>query len=211
MFLAVAAAATLAGCDTPLGAIGGQSHPPNASDAAFLRSMTAHERTSLGITQLAQRRALRRELRGIARSMTDEQRDELHKLGSLGSAIGKRGRQPPVASAAAGTALADLTRVQDAPSFDYEFMRTMIEQNQAAIAIADDEARLGNDPETKRIAGVIAWSRKKELEQIRAWLRLWYGGPAQPSPPAPGPPGGGGGQSPGPGPSAPHPAPGTPL
>ena len=214
LLLTAAAGLSLAGCDfgdSPLGALGGHPHAPNAADATFLRSMTAHETASLGITQLARRRALRAELRGIARTMSDEQHDELNKLGSLAHVIGSRGARRPATSRAPSSALADLTRVKDAPSFDYEFMRTMIEQNQAAIAIADDEARLGNDPATKRLAAVIASSRKNELRQIRAWLRIWYGGEVQPSPPAPGPPGGGGGQKPSPGPSSPHHAPGVPL
>jgi uncharacterized protein (DUF305 family) len=217
LLLTAAAGLSLAGCDlggTPLGALGGHPHAPNAADATFLRSMTEHETASLGITQLARHRALRTELRGIARTMSSEQQDELQKLGSLAQVLGNRGGRPgaaPATSRAPSTALADLTRVKDAPSFDYEFMRTMIEQNQAAIAIADDEARLGNDPATKRLAAVIASSRNDELRQIRAWLRLWYGGSAQPSPPAPGPPGGGGGHTPSPGPSSPHRAPGLPL
>jgi uncharacterized protein (DUF305 family) len=214
LLLTVTAGLSLAGCDlgdTPLGALGGHPHAPNAADAAFLRSMTQHETGSLGITQLARRRALRAELRGIARTMSDEQQDELHKLGSLAHVLGTRARRPPATSRAPSSALADLTRVKDATSFDYEFMRTMIEQNQAAIAIADDESRHGNDPETKRLAVVVARSRIDELEQIRAWLRQWYGGGVQPSPPAPGPPGGGGGHTPSPGPGSPHRPPGQSL
>jgi uncharacterized protein (DUF305 family) len=92
----------------------------------------------------------------------------------------------------------DLARVKDATSFDYEFMRTMIERNQAAIAIARNELSFGSDPEVKRLAAAVASSRKKELERLRAWLHLWYGGgiqpgapPLKPPSPAPGSPPGG--------------------
>jgi Domain of unknown function (DUF305) len=87
----------------------------------------------------------------------------------------------------------------------------MIEQNQAAIAIANAEAREGSDPAVKRLAAAIAASRKRELARIHGWLRLWYGD-VQPGGGL-GPPGGGGGQSPGPGSPSPSPggAPHVPL
>jgi uncharacterized protein (DUF305 family) len=211
LLLAAAAGAALAGCNGTDSLFGGRSHAANGGDASFLRSMTRHETESLGITRLAGRRALRQELRGIARTMTSEQQKELQQLGSLAQGLGSHGVRPPATPPTQSAAMLDLDRVKDATSFDYEFMRTMIEQNQAAIAIAQDEARLGSDPEVKRLAAAIAWSRKKELERIRAWLRLWYGGDIQPGVPAPGPPGGGGGGGQTPGPGAPHPRPGVPL
>jgi uncharacterized protein (DUF305 family) len=194
LLVAAAAGASLAGCSSgsPLAAFGG-GHPTNATDAAFLRSMTEHEKGSLGITRLAKRRALRAELRGIARSMTTEQQDEFRRLAPLARGLGNgRGRPAPTKVRPPSAALADLARVKDATSFDHEFMRTMIEQNQRAIAIAHNEVRFGSDPEVKHLAAVIESSRRDELEQIKEWLNLWYG-PIQP-------PGGGGGQSPSPGP-----------
>src|SRR5439155_10850436 len=137
---------------------------------------------SLGITRLAQHRALRNELRGIAHTMTTEQQEDLRALGRLAQGLPSRSVRPPTRSPSSATL--DLARVRDAPSFDYEFMRTMIERNQAAIAIAHHEASFGSDAEVKRLAGAIASSRKKELERIRAWLHLWYGGEIQPGPPS---------------------------
>jgi uncharacterized protein (DUF305 family) len=204
LLVAAAAGASLAGCssgDSPLAAIGG-AHATNATDAAFLHSMTEHEKGSLGITRLAQRRALRTELRGIARTMTTEQQDEFRRLNPLARSLGNaRGRPAPTRVRPPSEALADLARVKDATSFDHEFMRTMIEQNQRAIAIARNEVRFGSDPQVKHLASVIESSRRDELEQIKEWLRLWYGDIQ--------PPGGGGGQSPSPGP--PSGAPRLPL
>ena len=201
LLLAAAAGASLAGCsggDSPLAALGGGG-APNAADAAFVRSMTAHAKGTLGISRLAQHRALRRELRGIARTMTAEQDASLHELGSLAQGPAGRATRSPTGSRTPASALLDLTRVKDASSFDYEFMRTMIEQNQAAIAIAREEGRSGSDPKTKRLASTIEAARLKELERIRAWLHLWYGDVQ---------PGGGGGQTPSPGPGS---RPGPPL
>jgi uncharacterized protein (DUF305 family) len=197
LLLAAAASASLASCngDSPFAA---ERHKPNAADATFLRSMTEHEEASVGITRLAQRRALRLELRGIARTMTSEQHANLSGLGSLAQRVAGRGARPPATSRAPSAAMLDLARVKDATSFDYEFMRTMIERNQAAIAIARNELSFGSDPEVKRLAAAVASSRKKELERLRAWLHLWYGGgiqpgapPLKPPSPAPGSPPGG--------------------
>src|SRR3954451_7728767 len=135
LLVASAAAAGLASCNGSPFAAGGAQHARNAADAAFLRSMTAHERGALPITQLAQHRARRVKLRGIARTMTGEQTDDLRGFGLLG--------QP--AAVVPRSAAGDLGRVKAATSFDYEFMRTMIAQNEAAIAIARREVASGSD------------------------------------------------------------------
>jgi uncharacterized protein (DUF305 family) len=186
LLIAATAAASLTSCnsaDSPFGALGGVRHAPNAADVGFLRSMTEQEKVALGITRLAQHRALRKELRGIARTMTTEQQDDLRALGRLAQGLPRRAASPPSRSPTF-----DLARVKDASSFDYEFMRTMIERTQAAIAIADHETSFGSDAEVKRLAGAIGSSRRKELAQLRAWLHLWYGGEIQPGAPPPGQP-----------------------
>jgi len=203
LLLAAAVAAGLTSCDSG-GALGEVRHTPNAADAAFLRSITEHEESTLGITRLAQHRALRAELRGIARTMTSEQHADLRELGSLAKALRIHGVRRSTASGV-------LARVKDAPSFDYEFMRTMIEQIQRAIAIAHHEVSFGSDPQVKRLAAAIESSRKKELERIRTWLHTWYGGDIQPSPPSLQPPGGGGNQTPSPAPRPPQRKPPVPL
>jgi uncharacterized protein (DUF305 family) len=214
LLIAAAASASIAGCstgDTPFG-FGGGGHSRNSADVTFLHSMSDHEKATLGITRLAERRALRRELRGIARSMTSEQQHDLGKLGLMSRGARKSsGAQPPAVRDAV-SAMVDLTRVKDAESFDYEFMRTMLEQNQAAIAICEAESRHGSDAAVKRLAAAIEAQRKRELARIHGWLRLWYGD-VQPGGHGPGPPGGGGGQSPAPGSPSPSPggAPHVPL
>jgi uncharacterized protein (DUF305 family) len=204
LLLVLAAGASLASCNGGVSV----SHAPNATDAVFLRSMTDHERATLGIPRLAQRRALRAELRGIARTMTTERDADLRELGSLARGVDTRRARPP---APPSSALSDLSRVKDATSFDHEFMRTMIEENQRAIAIAHNEVRFGSDPAARRLAGAIEASRRRELARLNGWLHLWYGGGVQPGVPAPGPPGGGGGQTPQPGPNAPSPGEKVPL
>jgi uncharacterized protein (DUF305 family) len=189
LLLVAAAAAGLAGCSdggSPL-ALGGEHHAHNSADAAFVRSMSAHEKGAAGITRLAQRRAHRVELRRIARTMTSEEGANVRELDRLGSGLAAGAARAP------GSAAANLERVRDATSFDYEFMRTMIEQNRIAIAIARREVRSGSDPDLGRLAGEIASSRQKELDQLYTWLHLWYGT-----------------IQPGPGPPAPHGAPGGP-
>ena len=200
LLLAAAVAASLTSCDSGGSSLAALRHAPNGTDAAFLSSMTEHEKATLGITRLAERRALRWELHGIARTMTGEERANLRELGSLAPRVGSRGSRPPALVRPPTSAAVDLARVKDATSFDHEFMRTMVEQNQEAIAIAKHEVRYGSDPAAKRLAAAIAASRKKELDRIRAWLHLWYGDIQPPG-------GGGGNQQPSPGPSPGEPPP----
>ena len=197
LLLVAAAGASLTSCgsaDSPLASVGAR-HSSSSPDAAFLRSMAEHEKATLGITRMAERRALRRELRRIARTMTGEERSNLDRLESLASGPPSSGAPAPPAWRTPRSAMADLARVKDATSFDHEFMRTMVEQNQRAIAIAGHEARFGKDPEVKRLASQIVAARKRELDRIKGFLRLWYGDVQ----PGPGPletPGGGDNSSP---------------
>jgi uncharacterized protein (DUF305 family) len=197
LLLAAAAGATLTSCSGGDSPFAGR-HASNAADGAFVHSMTEHEEATRGITRLGQRRALRSELRGIGHTMTTEEEANLRQLRSLARGLTIRGARPPAAAPSPVSAMLDLARVKGATSFDYEFMRTMIEQNQAAIAIAHREVRFGSDPEVKRLASAIEASRLKELERFRMWLHEWYGGEIQPGPSTVPPPGGGGDGQPSP-------------
>jgi len=196
------ATAVLAGCGGDGGGLvgGAASSEPNATDAAFARAMVVHERALGSMAQLGRRKALRDELRGIAKetlarndrelSSVRELADELRSQGvsRIGGGIGE---PPPF----------DARGLRRAVSFDHEFLARMISAHEYAMAAAAVERRRGADSRLRVVAQSIYESSRRDLAKLRRWLSTWYGGDTQPPPlppPGGGGGGGGGGASPGP-------------
>ncbi|MEA2473379.1 MAG: hypothetical protein QOE06_1294 [Thermoleophilaceae bacterium] len=203
--------AAVAGCGGgggPLGFSGVGTGKPNATDAAYVRAMVPHERDTGVLAGLGQHRALRKELRRMAKSTAGRQRSDLGQLSAFAAELQSRGVRPGALRLGRGRPRLDPSAVRDATSFDHEFMVALIRQNEGAVAMAEVEQDRGGDLRLKRLAGAILESRSRDLEQLRRWLHTWYGedtvpgdGGASPSGPgqgAPDPtqPGGGGSTNP---------------
>jgi len=190
-FAALIAAAALTGC----GGVGGpfsRATPANDTDAAFVRAMIAHERTVGSIAELGSQKALRVELRGIARDTLTRHRRTRPDLELFEAALRGRPvsllrsyirRQPP---------RFDARGLRNAVSFDHEFLVRMIEQQEYAVTTAAAERDRGKDPRLRAFAASMYKSSRRDLEKLKHWLNTWYG-PTQPPPSPGGPPGGGGG------------------
>ena len=189
--------AALAGCaggdDETFG--GAWKDKPNATDAAFARAMVPHQRATGEIARIGSRKALREELRALAKETVARNGPELQRLTPLAAELRRR-RVSPLGSGISEPPPADPRALRAAVSIDHEFLRRMIQQHQYAIAASAAERARGGDSRLKVLAAAIHESSVRDLQKLKRWLRTWYGGDTQP-PPAP-PPGGGGGNSPGP-------------
>lgn len=166
-----------------LGVTGGPGSKPNATDAAFVRAMTPHQQEAITMADLARQKALRRELRKIAKQIARDRRSEADQLASLArdteeSAGDERVTRTPL----------DLRQLKDPVSFDHRFMELMIRNLEDAVASAEEEQDRGGDVRLKRFARELEESHTRDLEALRRWLRTWYGEGA-----LPGEGGGGGG------------------
>jgi uncharacterized protein (DUF305 family) len=201
---ALLAAVPLAGCDGLGGNVMGHADPVNGTDAAFVRAMIEHERAVGSIARLGRKKALRVELRGIAKDRLARQGRNLGNLGWFDKALRDRRVSPLGARIRRGPPPHDPRALRRAVSFDHEFLRVMIEQHEYAMATAAVERDRGGDPRLRALAKKIHASSQRDLATLRRWLRTWYGDDTQRGTP-PGPPlgpggGGGGGGSPGPAP-----------
>jgi uncharacterized protein (DUF305 family) len=176
---------------------------PNATDAAFVRGMAAHERAMDSIAGLGRRKAMRVELREIAAAAQSRDEPSVLELERFRTML-RRQRVSPVGSQIrAEPPPFDARTLRDAVSFDHDFLVHMIQQRQYAMTAAAAERDHGGDARLRAIARMIYKSSSQDLLKLRKWLHTWYGGDVQPGlPPGP-PPGGGGGSgggaSPGPG------------
>ena len=156
-----------------LGVLADPTDEPTPTDAAFAQAMVPHQREALAMAQLGRGRALRKELRRIAREMLDPRRDEIRRLGTIGADLARDGVRPE--RGAMRRRPADVRRLRDAVSFDLRFMELMIRHHEDAISMAEEEQDRGGDGRLKHLAGEILERHERELEALRRWLNTWYG------------------------------------
>lgn len=59
--------------------------------------------------------------------------------------------------------------------YDQRFIDSMVPHHQAAIDMAKVAQEKGEHPEIKQLANDIAASQGKEIDQMKAWRKAWYG------------------------------------
>jgi len=192
---ALLATVSLAGCGGSGGGgmLGlGKKESPNQTDAAFVRAMVAHERAVGSIAELGREKAMRVELREIARKRLAQHGSNLTSLGVFEDALRGRRVAPLGARTHRGPPRYDPRGLAGAVSFDHEFLVRMIEQEEYAVAAAAVERNRGGDSRLKALAKDMSHDSEQNLIRLKHWLHTWYGGDTQPGVP-PGPPNGGGG------------------
>ena len=200
---ALLATVSLAGCGGSGGGglVGlGKKESMNRTDAAFVRAMLAHERAVGSIADLGREKAMRVELREIARERLAQHGPNLSALGWFEGALRGRRVAPLGAHTRRGPPPYDPRGLAGAVSFDHEFLVRMIEQEEYALAAAAVERDRGSDWRLKALAKEMSHESEQNLIRLRHWLHTWYGGDTQPGVPPGPPPGGGGGSGGGAGP-----------
>lgn len=156
-----------------LGVLADPTDEPTPTDAAFAQSMVPHQREALAMAELGRKRALRKELRRIAKQMLDPRRDEIRRLGAIAAELAREGVRPE--RGAMRRRPADPRELRAAISFDLRFMELMIRHHEDAISMAEEEQDRGGDGQLKHLAGEILERHERELEALRRWLNTWYG------------------------------------
>jgi uncharacterized protein (DUF305 family) len=59
--------------------------------------------------------------------------------------------------------------------YDQRFIDMMIPHHEGAIAMAKDALEKATRPEIRTMAGNIIGAQQKEIDQMRAWRKSWYG------------------------------------
>ena len=185
---ALSAVAALGGCGGVIGTT--PASDPNATDAAFARAMASHHRATRGIGELGARRALRPELRRIARSALERHDERLRRIDASRTALRARAVSP-VGGGIREPPPFDARALRNAVSFDHDFLARMIRQHEYTVAAAAAQRDRGGDPGLTALAAEMHAASARDLATLRRWLRTWYGQTQPMDPPAP--PGGGSG------------------
>ena len=158
----------------------------NLIDSHFIEQMIPHHEDAITMSQLAQTKATRPEIKQLAENIIDSQSKEITNMKSwyktwFGKEVpegedvmgghgmmGKSGMH--MGMMGDETDVADLENSQD---FDRDFIRHMIPHHQMAVMMAQMLQNSTEKSEMKKLADDIIKSQSAEIEQMRGWYSEW--------------------------------------
>jgi uncharacterized protein (DUF305 family) len=166
-------------------------------DQHFIVMMIPHHEDAVAMANLALKRSQHPELKKLAEAIKTTQTQEIQQMRSWykqwygtdvpdwSPAMGRGMHRNRMASSpmpgmmgrgamgrgAMGTNLAAL---EDAASFDQEFLAQMIPHHQMAIMMSTMVANSATHPEIRDLAQSIVRSQSAEIEQMQQWYQTWY-------------------------------------
>ncbi len=177
---------------TPAGHGGSHMHgttaatTPDAVDAAFVRQMIPHHAMAVVMARQALAQAEHPELKQLARAIIKAQRAEIAELRTIAGAkgydldkadgmMGGDAESMGLRMNQMGMSMAT-GDLDGADPFDPEFIAMMIPHHEGAIAMARAELDRGSNPDLQRMARAIITAQTREIAQMRAWQKAWFGG-----------------------------------
>jgi uncharacterized protein (DUF305 family) len=87
----------------------------------------------------------------------------------------KAEQQPPLPFSPCGTTSTMPHKMAGRHQVDRHFIEMMIPHHQGAVEMADLALQKAQRPEIKKLATAIKADQTKEIEQMKAWYKQWYG------------------------------------
>jgi len=165
-------------------------------DRVFIDMMVPHHQGAVEMAKLAQQRGERPEIKQMADAIIRAQNDEISKMKSWRKEWYGSDQTPPMNKmpmvpgattpgaagsmdhSAGGTMdmAKDVDKLRAAPApFDRAFIDAMIPHHQSAIDATRAAETRAQKPEIKELAKAISTDQQREIEQMRAWRRAWFG------------------------------------
>lgn len=178
--VAVAAAAVL------LPACGGHdmahstSGKGNAEDSMFVTRMVPHHEGAIEMAKLAETRAQRPEVKAFAATILSSQAAEIARMKEMKKGMGAAGDHGDGHSSGAMSDHemgmdGDMGSLTKSGQFDRDFLKMMIPHHEGAIRMSRQVIERGSDPQVKQLARSIVTSQQAEIDQMKRWLKDWYG------------------------------------
>jgi uncharacterized protein (DUF305 family) len=161
---------------------GGHGDSANAreTDGAFIVEMTPHHESAIEMAKVALKRAEHPEIKTLARAIISSQAEEIAELATIHSQL----FGVPVSQGSHGTLglqehqmgmSGEMAMLDTAKPFDRAFIEMMAPHHQGAIRMARVELQSGEDNELMGIAQAIVEAQTREIEEMNAWRKDWYG------------------------------------
>ena len=168
----------------------------NAVDRAFVREMVPHHQMAVEMAQMAEMQGEHAEIKTLAAAIVEDQNAEIKALKRIARRLGVTPAKMPSEGGmhahdqmmrdadTLGLSMdemgmdMDMKELDGANPFDREFIDMMVMHHQGAIRMARAERRNGRDAQLRRIARSIVLAQAKEIRQMNAWRKQWYGAPS---------------------------------
>lgn len=174
------AAVALAACGDDNATSGTAATTPaaaNGTDLAFARDMIGHHKMAVQMAEAARDNASRDEITELADAIITTQNAEIAQLEKAQRRMAGEGLKPKdlgMSDAEMGMDM-DMDMLMSSDGFDRMFIDMMIPHHQGAIRMARVETAQGGDPEMRDLATTVIAAQSKEIEQMNAWRKQWYG------------------------------------
>jgi uncharacterized protein (DUF305 family) len=163
----------------------------NATDRAFVREMIPHHQMATEMAKMAEMQAQHAQIRTLAKSIIKTQSAEITRLKSIAKTLGVKPASMPANGKMSMQTMDDLaslgvpmsksgmtmkmSELDGAKPFDRKFIDMMIPHHQGAIRMARAEVAKGKNAQLRTIARGIITAQAKEIVQMNAWRKAWYG------------------------------------
>jgi len=161
----------------------------NGVDRAFVREMVAHHEMAVDMAKMAQMQGEHAQIKTLAAAIVKAQNREIRQLKAIARRLGVR---PASADSmdhmqmmkdadALGVSMAemgmdmDMSMLDGAKPFDRMFIDMMTPHHKGAIRMARAELAKGVNAPLQAIARAIVKAQKKEIAEMKAWRKAWYG------------------------------------
>ena len=150
----------------------------NATDAAFVADMTAHHEQAIQMAKIAQQRAEHPEIRRLADDIVEAQKGEISVMKTIRRDMHRPGEHDAahmgMSEGQTGMDM-DPAELRTAKPFDRAFIDMMVPHHEGAIAMAKQLLDKGAQPALRQMAQRIIRAQYKEIAQMHAWRKAWYG------------------------------------
>lgn len=152
----------------------------NAEDSMFVTQMVPHHEGAIEMAKLAETRAQRPEVKQLAATILSSQAAEIARMKEMKKGMGDASHHGDGHSAGAMSDHemgmdGDMGSLAKSRQFDRDFLEMMIPHHEGAIRMSNRAISGGSDPEVKRLARSIVKSQQAEIDQMKRWLKAWYG------------------------------------
>lgn len=152
----------------------------NGTDLAFAAEMIGHHKMAVRMADAANDNASRDEITELADAITTTQTAEIAQLEKAQRRLTDEGLQPKdlgMSDADMGMDM-DMDMLMSNDAFDRMFIDMMVPHHQGAIRMARVELSQGKDLEMRDLAKAVIAAQSKEIKQMNAWRKQWYGAAA---------------------------------
>ena len=153
-------------------------------DRHFIEQMIPHHESAVAMAKLALLKSKRSEIKTLATSIIESQSKEIGDMTDwYKSWFGKD--VPKVSDGMMGTSMMsgggthgmqdEMGNLENAADFDKAFLEAMVPHHQSAIMMAAMLQSGTSRSEMIQLAKNITVSQSKEIQQMQAWYKQWYG------------------------------------